>query len=285
MRLSKVIEMLHVKKVFGENVALADINCTVSEGEIFGLLGPSGAGKTTIINILTGQLKNTDGSSEVFEVNSGSLTDDIYSRIGMVMDKSGLYTRLSCYDNLVLFARIHNIKKGRIKEVLSQVDLLEDIKKPVSKLSKGMMQRLIFARAILHRPKLLFLDEPTSGLDPTTAAKIHQLINELRNEGTTIFLTTHNMSEATKLCDNVALLNEGTIVEYGSPDEICRKYNDEDKVKILCKDGSEITLSNSPQSAETIMEFFKEDKVLAIHSSEPNLETVFLRVTGRGLTE
>jgi ABC-2 type transport system ATP-binding protein len=200
----------------------------------------------------------------------------------MVMDNSGIYERLSCYDNIVLFARFHDVKKGNVTKILERVGL-KDIKASAGKLSKGMKQRLILARALLHHPKILFLDEPTSGLDPATANEIHNLLLELKNEGTTIFLTTHNMEEAHKLCGHIALLNEGNIVEYGIPDELCRKYNKENSVTILGKDGKVTTFLNTPDYAERIAAFFAADNVEAIHSSEPTLETVFMNLTGREL--
>lgn len=278
------IEINHISKSFGEKIVLKDISLVIEEGEIFGLLGPSGAGKTTLIKILTGQIKPVNGTAKLFECETNSLERNVYKQIGMVLDNSGLYERLSCYDNLILYAKIHHVKKSRIDEVLSRVGLLEDKKKAANKLSKGMRQRLILARSILHNPKILFLDEPTSGLDPATTKNIHELLFELQSNGTTIFLTTHNMEEATKLCKNIALLNDGEIVEYGAPDDICRKYNTLNTVSILCKDGNLVTLPNSKESALAITKYFEYDIVEAIHSSEPNLETVFIELTGRGLS-
>lgn len=142
-----------------------------------------------------------------------------------------------------------------------------------------MIQRLVLARAIMHPPKILFLDEPTSGLDPATSLKIHKLIFELKDNGTTIF-TTHNMEEATKLCNNVALLNEGNIVQYVNPNGICRKYNFKQNIYILLKDGQKITLPNDKSSADKISKYFSDNSVESIHSSEPTLETVFIKLTG-----
>jgi ABC-2 type transport system ATP-binding protein len=275
--------MKNIKKDFGPKTVLHDINCYIEKGEIFGLLGPSGAGKTTIIKILTGQIQKTSGEAALFSVNTDKLTDEVYSKIGMVLDIQGLYTRLTCYDNLAIFAEIYQINKKRIFKVLEKVRLADDAKKIVSKLSKGMTQRLVIARAILHYPEILFLDEPTSGLDPATSLEIHKIIFELREGGSTIFLTTHNMEEASVLCDNVALLNEGNIVEYGHPDAICRKYNDVNSIKILLKNGEKITLPNNNHSSEQIALYFRENNVEAIHSTEPNLETVFISLTGREL--
>ena len=187
-----------------------------NQGEIFGLLGPSGAGKTTIINILTHQLDTDEGQ---YEVGAPPM------QTGLMLEEDGLYKRLTTTENLNLFANIYGVDKGSVKTALENVGLGNDTTKPVAKLSKGMRQRLALARAILHSPKVLFLDEPTSALDPTTAKGIHQLIMGLKEEGTTIFLTTHNMEEAVDLCDNIALLNKGRIVEQGSPTEICDKHD------------------------------------------------------------
>jgi len=279
----KCIVMNCVSKSFDEKQVLDQISFSVSEREIFGLLGPSGAGKTTMIKILTGQTSVSDGVALVWGTDTSHITDDIYSKIGMVLDDQGLYERLSCYYNLKIFAEIYDIDKDNIERVLSQVGLINSIKKPVFQLSKGMKQRLVLARAIMHNPYLLFLDEPTSGLDPATALEIHQLIFELRDRGTTVFLTTHNMAEATKLCDNVVLLNEGKIVEYGAPDEICRKYNPKKIVSVLLKGGQTAELPIDKTSSSKIAEMFENEFVESIHSSEPNLETVFIQLTGRNL--
>ncbi len=277
------ISIQQVSKAFGEKEVLKEVTFSVFPGEIFGLLGPSGAGKTTLIKILTGQLC-FQGSAEIMSRSCSQLDRNIYSEIGMVMDNCGIYDRLSCYDNLLPFARFHGLHKSAVSEILTRVGL-NNIKVSAGKLSKGMKQRLILARALLHHPKLLFLDEPTSGLDPATAEEIHKLLLELKKDGTTIFLTTHNMVEAYKLCDHVALLNEGMIVEYGVPDELCRKYNKENTVSILCKDGSNVTFVNNPGSAKAIAAYFEMDKVEAIHSSEPTLETVFMSLTGKELDQ
>ena len=275
--------MEHVQKSFSGKKVLHDINCSIGECEIFGLLGPSGAGKTTIIKILTGLLKSNGGEASLFGIDCGNLTDEIHAKIGMVLDDSGLFTRLSCYDNLAVYADIFGVPKAKIKESLRKVKLGEAEKEPVSKLSKGMVQRLVLARAILHSPKLLFLDEPTSGLDPGTMLEIHNLILECRKNGMTIFLTTHNMEEATKLCDNVALLNNGAFVEYGEPDALCRKHNTAKIIKLILKTGQELELPCDSSSAKTVAGYLEGSMVESIHSSEPNLETVFIKLTGKEL--
>lgn len=281
----EVIRLENISKSFGEKKVLAGIGLKIKEKEIFGLLGPSGAGKTTLIKILTGQLPASEGEAFVFDENSGRLKENNYREIGMVMDNSGIYDRLTCYDNLKLFADIYKINRKSIDEILELVGLKKEKKTPAGKLSKGMRQRLVLSRAILHNPKLLFLDEPTSGLDPATTKSIHELLLRLREEGTTIFLTTHNMEEAAKMCDRIALLHEGNIIEYGKPEALCRKYNTENNISILLRSEKVISLSNSPENAAKIGQLFEQGDIVSIHSSEPDLEHVFLTLTGRGLEE
>ena len=281
--MSNCIALESLSKSFGSKVVLEDIKLQIPEGEFFGLLGPSGAGKTTLIKILTGQI-GYQGTAKVFDENCKDIGREIYSKVGMVLDNCGIYERISCYNNLVLFCKLYGVPKSEIKVILKKVGLDKVGKMPAGRMSKGQKQRLLLARAVLHKPKLLFLDEPTSGLDPMTVEEIHNYLLELKSQGTTIFLTTHNMTEAYQMCDKIALLNEGHIVEYGVPEEICRKYNKENMITILCKDGKEIVVPNKPDSAATISSYFEANKVEAIHSSEPNLETVFKQLTGRGLS-
>lgn len=278
------IELHDISKSFGNKQVLNKISLQVKEGEILGLLGPSGAGKTTLLNILTGQHKQDEGSSSLMGCDSQQLNDEVYKNIGLVLDNCGLYERLSVYDNLLIFANINDVDKGAIEHVLQRVGLEAEIKKQTSKLSKGMKQRLVFARAILHHPKVLFLDEPTSGLDPATALTIHAIIKELQQAGTTIFLTTHNMEEAMKLCDEVALLNEGVIVEQGSPKALCQKYNDKNTIHIQVKNGDTMQCLNDANHAHIIADLMKQEQIVSIHSSEPSLEDVFIARTGRGLS-
>ena len=208
--------MTNVQKTFDKQQVLTDVNLDIKEGEIFALLGPSGAGKTTIINILTGQYKVDGGTAEV---------NAPQHEIGIMLDIGGLYPNLTCMQNLNLYAEIYGLPKSVCVEVLETVGLADSAKKIVANLSRGMTQRLALARAILCKPKLLFLDEPTSALDPGTSKGVCKLLEELRQQGTTIFLTTHNMDEALKLCDRIALLHDGKIIEQGNPVEICDRYS------------------------------------------------------------
>lgn len=278
----KAIRLEHIHKAFGEKQVLKEVSFSVEEGEIFGLLGPSGAGKTTLIKIMTGQLP-FEGKAEILGQTCAYQEKERYENIGIVTDNCGLYERLSCMENLKIFARIKGVGQERIREVLKQVLLWEDRNRKVSRLSKGMRQRLLIARAVLHHPRLLFLDEPTSGLDPTTAAAVHMLLEELRQEGMTIFLTTHNMSEAQKLCRHIVLLHEGKIVESGIPDEICLRHDRLQKISVTLNDGTREDLNYTSQEAEVLCGYLKNGKIKAIHTSEPDLEAVFRFLTGKEL--
>ncbi len=273
----------HLKHRFGEKEVLSDINFRIKKGMIFGLLGPSGAGKTTIIKILTGQLRATVGEAVLLGKKSSTLTGADYNDIGIMMDNFGLYERMSCYDNLKFFCKISGVPITKINEVLEQVGLKNAAKTTVSDLSKGMRNRMLLARAILSSPRVLFLDEPTSGLDPKTTEEIHQLIAGLQEKGTTIFLTTHNMAEAEKLCNTIALLNEGKIIEYGNPKEICRKYNHQKQLLLHLYDGRDVILGHSAEDMMIVKQYLEKNEIETIHSSEPNLETVFIELTGRKL--
>ena len=277
------IKINNISKSFGSKTVLDDINLDVEEGEIFGLLGPSGAGKTTLIKILTGQLKGEHGTTAINGINSQQLKSTDYSSFGIMMDNFGVYERLSCFDNLKVFARIYRIDEEDIRAALSDVGLGSAGKTAAGNLSKGMKNRLRLARVFMINPSVLFLDEPTSGLDPATSEDIQQLILAEKKKGKTIFLTTHNMAEAEKLCDHVALLHKGKIVEYGSPQEVCRRYNHQKKLLIHLTDGTDKEIPTDTHSAETVYELMKNNLVETIHSSEPNLETVFLELTGEEL--
>ena len=268
---------------FADKPVLIDISFEVKNGNIFGLLGPSGAGKTTLIKLLTGQLRQDSGSAELLGKDTRNLTALEHGQIGAMMDNYGLYDRLSVYDNMSFYADIYRVSRSTIIDTLKSIGLYEARGTAVSKLSKGMKNRLSLARALMNNAKILFLDEPTSGLDPATTKEIHNILLEQKKKGTTVFLTTHNMFEAESLCDYVALLSKGNIIEYDRPKDICRKYNHLNKLHITLKDGKEIMLENNSTSALAVKDYLEKNMIEAIHSTEPTLETAFIELTGRGL--
>ena len=274
-----MIKVHQISKRFGNKTALNQIEFNVDKGEIFGFLGPSGAGKTTLINILTGQLKADEGTTELLGKETKNLAPEDLAHIGLVGDSSGYYEKLSLEKNLIVYAKIHGLPNSRVDEVLEQVGLLDSKKVIAEKLSTGMRQRMFLARALLNKPELLFLDEPTSGLDPMTSQKIHRLLNELKESGTTIFLTTHDMVEATEMCDRISLLNQGDLVEIGTPRDIIQKYNKEKRVKVTFKDHTEKVVP---------FEALKEQDLTTVemmHSMEPTLEEIFIQLTGEKLND
>ena len=274
-----MITVEKITKRFGNKTALNQIQFNVDKGEIFGFLGPSGAGKTTLINILTGQLKADEGKTQLLGKDTKDLTPEDLTRIGLVGDSSGYYEKLSLEKNLIVYAKIYGLPNSRVDEVLEQVGLLESKKTIAEKLSTGMRQRMFLARALLNRPELLFLDEPTSGLDPMTSKKIHRLLEELKAAGTTIFLTTHDMVEATEMCDRISLLNQGDLVEIGTPRDIIQKYNKEKRVKVTFVDHSVHVMAFEDLKDQDMTQ------VELIHSMEPTLEDIFIQLTGEKLDD
>lgn len=271
----QVIKADNLCKSFGFFKAISSLTFEVNKGEILGFLGPSGSGKTTTINILTGQLTPDQGQSSILGKSSTNLNEEDLANIGLITENSGYYEKLSLYDNLLFFAKLYDVPQGDLDDLMKRVGLYDRRKTLAEKLSTGMKQRMLLVRAIINKPQVLFLDEPTSGLDPSTSQSIHELIKELQAEGTTIFLTTHDMHEATILCDKIVLLNKGQIVEAGTPSNLIQKYNTAKRVKITYQSGEENYLSFSE-----LGQVSQIDDILTIHSCEPTLEDVFIQLTG-----
>lgn len=272
-----MIEVSGLTKAFRHQKALDGIDFNVSAGQIFGFLGPSGSGKTTTINILTGQLKADSGQASLLGKSSENLKAEDFRQIGMMGDGLGAYDKMTVWDNLSFFARFHQQSFSVLESLLKQLELYDARDTKVEKLSTGMKQRLYLIRSLLHQPKVLFLDEPTSGMDPTLSRKVHALLLDLKHKGVTIFLTTHDMEEATKLCDEVALLHQGQIVERGTPTEIVSRYSQEEMVELTYQNGRKKLVSRS--------ELFNHisDYVTSIHTVTATLEDVFIQLTGEQL--
>ncbi|MFW5889455.1 MAG: ABC transporter ATP-binding protein [Bacillota bacterium] len=224
-----VLEIKDLKKNFSGFEALKNISLRVKKGDILGLLGPNGAGKTTTIKIVTGLLKADHGEIRLFgKKTSGSVEADIKARIGVVFEESNLYSRLSAFDNLMIFANINNVKVDRVKKLLKEYELYEVRNKEVKNFSKGMKKRLMICRALLAQPELLIFDEATGGLDPISAEIIREKLLSLKSQGKTVLLSTHYLEEADRLCDNVAFVNKGRIIAFNSPaffkDKLSQKF-------------------------------------------------------------
>jgi len=278
------IEVRNVKKAFGTFTALEDVSFTINKGEIFGFLGPSGSGKTTMIKILTAQLEETAGEVRVLGLPSIEMKkSENKARFGILTDNSGLYKRLTVEENLLLFNNMYDLPKSAIDEALEFVNLTDARKKKVSELSKGMIQRVTLARAIMHKPDLLFLDEPTSALDPVNTRHIYNGLRRLNDQGTTIFLTTHDMTEAETLCNRVAFLHKGKVRAIGEPAQLKHQYSDHSMTVELMTGEEHILQLDDRTSAMKLSEWMSEKSILRIQTNEPTLGDIFMQVTGSDL--
>lgn len=226
--MNPVIEVDQLERTFGEYKAVNGMTFQVEPGEVFGLLGPNGAGKTTTVRLLNGILPPSGGTARVFGLDPVTQGAAIRQKTGVLTETPALYERLSARENLEFFATLQNLPgpklRRRVDEMLAFFDLTDRAADPVETFSKGMKQRLALARALVHQPPLLFLDEPTSGLDPEAAQQVDDLIADLgRTDGQTVMLATHNLLEAQRLCDRVAIMNKGRILALGSLKDLARK--------------------------------------------------------------
>lgn len=220
----KAITTTNLTKKFGELIAVDRISFSVNSGEVFGFLGPNGAGKTTTIRMLTGQLLPSSGEGTVAGFDILTERNRLKLRIGVIFEFQNLYERLSAKDNLNFMRRLYGVERDRVDQVLELVGLKDRANEKLKNYSNGMKQRLLIARALLHEPEILFMDEPTRGLDPVIALQIRRIISQLAQEGRTIFLTTHYMEEADRLCDRVAIINHGKIIALDTPQQLKQNY-------------------------------------------------------------
>lgn len=219
-----MIETRDLCKRFGENLAVDHLTISVEEGEVFGFLGPNGAGKTTTIRILTGLVSATSGAARVAGYAIGSQDMEVRRRAGILTESPGLYDRLSAERNLSFFAQLYEVEDvaGQVERYLRMLGLWDRRHEEVGTFSKGMRQKLAIGRALLHEPEVLFLDEPTSGLDPEAARLIREFIESLKHQGRTIFICTHNLNEADRLCDHIAIFN-ARLLALDTPANLRRK--------------------------------------------------------------
>ncbi|MDO7975986.1 ABC transporter ATP-binding protein [Oceanotoga sp. DSM 15011] len=284
--------MIEVKNLFhkyseNSDYAVKNVSFEIPKGEIFGFLGPSGAGKSTVQKILIGILKKQKGSIVIDGINSEDLKKDFFEKIGVSFELPNMYSKLSGYENLKYYGGLFKKKTKDPLKLLESVGLLQDKDKKASDYSKGMKQRLIFARSLINDPDILFLDEPLSGLDPSTAKKLKEIIINEKNNGKTIFLTTHNMFVADELCDKVAFINNGEIVAMDTPKNLKIKYGNK-SVKIEYHEENKnkeiILFLEKTEDKEKIKKIMDTKEILTIHSGEATLEEIFIQITGRGLS-
>jgi ABC-2 type transport system ATP-binding protein len=272
---------------YGQLIAVDQISFAVAAGEILSFLGPNGAGKTTTVKMLTGQLRPMEGQATLLGLDVARNTEQIQAQIGVCFELTNLYEQMTAEENLVLFARLFGVQDFDATALLERVGLVGREKDRVLGYSKGMKQRLMVARALVNRPRILFLDEPTEGLDPVSAETIRHIILEERERGATVFLTTHDMVEADKLSDRVAFIDQGRIAALDTPHNLKQQYGKRAlRAQVARPDGilesREIDL-DEPGTAHLIGELFEQEKVVTIHSEEASLEDIFIQITGRGL--
>jgi len=294
--------------------AVKGISFAIRRGEIFGFLGPNGAGKTTTISMLSCLLEPTAGTAIVAGYDVVKASNEVKRRIGLVPQDLALYLTLSARDNLDYFGRIYGLRGRalcqRVDEVLEMVGLTERAKAAVKTYSGGMKRRLNIAAGLLHRPEVLFLDEPTVGVDPQSRNAIFEHVERLRDEGMTVLYTTHYMEEAERLCDRVAIIDEGRIVALDTPrklitdlgngiihlgiangmaDGILGRIRALPEVKNVVRfDGKiRVEAARAQETLSRLLELFNstDTDVTALEVLEPNLETVFLHLTGKRLRE
>ena len=279
--------MLHVHGLtvhFGSFVALDRICFRLYPGEIFGFLGPNGAGKTTTLNVLTGQIRPTEGTVLLDGLSLWESFEELKCRFGYIPDFDNHLEELTAYQNLALFCRLYRTAERRAREVLETVELIGERDQKVKNFSKGMKKKLTIAREILHLPELIYLDEPTANLDVHSTAVIRSLLNRLAGSGTTIFCTTHNMEEAEELCDRIAILDQGRIVEIDTPEGFKTRYA-EPQVRVVIEgpEGRKTRWIRLDDEADRafLAERVRLDRIVSMQSDSTSLKDVFLKLTGR----
>jgi ABC-2 type transport system ATP-binding protein len=302
-----IVEVNQLTKRYGDLTAVDRVSLSVHEGEIFGFLGPNGAGKTTTINLLTGLARATSGAARISGFDCAREIKKAQEIMGIVPDESNLYEEFDGFENLSFCAALYgkDEREKRAKELLQQFGLAEAGRRPFRAYSKGMKRKLTIAAGIIHDPNILFLDEPTTGIDVASARQIRQLIQNLNQKGTAIFITTHYIEEAERLCNRIAFIVAGKIVRIGEIDELMREVQQENVVQLAFAEGvtnlkpslqenfpdvvvelsgnQAIRLRSSrPLNLTPLMRFF-EQRNLPVYEARimrPSLEEVFVKITG-----
>jgi len=304
------IEARDLTKYYGSFLAVDKLNFSVRKGEIFGFLGPNGAGKTTTVRMLTALSCPSEGTAYVlgFDVRENPL--EVKSRIGVAPEVSNLYDELTAMDNLIFMCQLYGVpRKQRVKraeELLKTFNLYEKKDTLFRRLSKGMKRALTVASALVHKPSLVFLDEPTSGLDILSARNLRMIMRRLKQEGVTVFLTTHYLEEADMLCDRIALITKGKIVRIGTPESLKSMVSTKKAVEIGLEEGDKDRLEKLRERLETQrkvvlngqrLRIYGEDieaicqmvftacrelglKIASLQSISPTLEDAFIELTG-----
>lgn len=274
MKNDNIVEVKNLVKDYKGKIAVNSISFSIRRGTIFGLLGTNGAGKTTTIKILTGQLLPTAGEIYVCGMNPVDNVKKLSKNIGVVTDTLSVYVDETVKRNLTFFGKLYEVSNERVDEVIKIFGLEEYANVKIKKLSKGYKQRVLIARAMLHNPELLFMDEPTSGLDANIAMELRKIINDLKSQGKTILLTTHDMDEAEELCEQVLIISHGEIVVNSSLMDI--KNSNEDKfITVVTTNGEQMFKFSEIEKLAKI----PANEIISIHSNQYSLKEAFINLT------
>ncbi|MGV9170091.1 MAG: ABC transporter ATP-binding protein [Promethearchaeia archaeon] len=306
--LERAIETKNLTKYYGNLLAVDHVTFDVNRGEIFGFLGPNGAGKTTTVRMFTGLTQPSDGTATIFGHDIENDTIAAKTHVGIVPETSNVYNKLSTWDNMMFTGELYHVSKSerekRAKEILEMFDLYDRRKDKAKSLSKGMKRRLAISMGLINDPKLVFLDEPTSGLDVQSALIIKDVIKRLNDEGVTIFLTTHDIEEASVICNRVAIIHKGRIAAIDKPEKLKQTIESVHSIEIVFDDMSSISM-NELEAIQTVNEVQKVGnrfrlythdtstalwhlweylrnsnlRPITINTYGPNLEDVFVRLT------
>ena len=305
-----VIHVSHLTKFYGRILALDHIDFDVKEGEIFGFLGPNGAGKTTTIRLLTGLSRPTDGNASILGFNINTEITEVKKRVGVVPEFSNLYDELSALDNLLFMAQLYCVprleRRKKAEDLLNTFGLFERKDSPLRTFSHGMKRALTIAAALIHDPKIVFLDEPTVGLDVVAARSLRNLIGNLRQQGVTLFITTHYLEEADILCDRIAILVKGRIVKIDTPKALKAATEEESVIEFSFAELSSTLIHDIsdklPEAKLVVMDYNKVRihggmpgkiydnvcqlirekgiEIQSVNSIRPTLEDAFIKITG-----
>jgi ABC-2 type transport system ATP-binding protein len=311
VRKETILQTDHITKDFGSNKAVDQVSLHVNKGEIYGFLGPNGSGKTTIMAMILGLLPPDAGSIELFGIPFGGTQPQIRQRIGVVQEKPYLYMEMTAIEYLKCFAQIYSVKNPvlRSQELLDKLDLGHAAGNRIGTFSRGMQQRVSIARALLHRPELLLLDEPVSGLDPHGIRLVRDILLEIRKYGTTVFLSSHILSEAEKVCDRVGIINRGTLLAEETIQSLSYKLTNMHCLEISIKGlngqvlerldglscvnrvqrlGNHLSIEIEPHEdsiASVSQTIFKAGAVImSLTKNEPSLEEAFLKITEKNIS-
>jgi ABC-2 type transport system ATP-binding protein len=309
VRKMDILKVTNLKKTYGDFTAVNGVGFSIRQGEIFGFLGPNGAGKTSTINMMIGLSRPTDGTITISGIDVRKQAKKAQAIMGIVPDESNLYDEMDGFDNLCFCACLYGMKKEerepKAKELLEQFHLTEAGRRPFKAYSKGMRRKLTIAAGIIHSPQILFLDEPTTGIDVQSARQIRELIVKLKNQGTTVFITTHYIEDAERICDRIAFIVSGEIVAMGSVPELMKSISHGFMIQLTAQenimqyaaglqahfegcnvntsqDDSLILVSPKRIPLLPVIQYFDE-KGISVHEAKelhPTLEDVFVKVTG-----